>query len=129
MSSSVRKKQRRQERHDRNKRKDESYKKEAWDNGKLIEENHNNKPYSSSYSIELGTRLYNIMKDIKEKSTQFEEEKRNDYVVFRFRAYRKKIQDYILHYDPSTPKTEAYETLKSLLETYWDEPEKMEKVI
>jgi hypothetical protein len=65
------------------------------------------------------------MKDIKEKSAQFEEGKRNDYVVFRFRAYRKKIQDYILHYDPSTPKTEAYETLKSLLETYWDEPEKM----
>jgi hypothetical protein len=126
MSSSERKKQRREQRYLRNKKKEEDYKKEAWESGKLIEENHNNKPYSPLYTSELGTRLYNILKDIEFKARDFTDvEKRRDYVVYRFRAYRKKIQDYILHYDPGTPKTEAYETLKYMLECYWDCPDKL----
>ena len=43
----------------KNRVKDKEYKNEAWKKGKLIEENHNNKPYSSPYTLELGTRLYN----------------------------------------------------------------------
>lgn len=115
------KKIRKQQRYLKNKKKDEEYKKKAWESGKkLIEENHNNKPYSPNYSEELGKRLYNIFKDIYTKSLEFPEKDRNNYVLIRFRAYRKKIQDFILHYNTSLHKTEEYEFLKYLLEVYWD---------
>lgn len=120
MSNKENKKRRRLERHIRNKTKEIEYKAEAWEKGKLIEENHNNGPYSSGYTLELGTRLYNIMKDIGIKME--EQEDKSEYAIFRFRSYRKKIQDYILHYDPGTPKTEGYEVLKRLIECYWDCP-------
>ena len=118
------KKLRREKRHQRNKKKEEEYKKEAWESGKkLIEENHNNNPYSSNYSEELGRRLYNILQGIYEKSLQFSEDKdQKDYILIRFRSYRKKIQDFILHYNPELPKTEEYEFLKNILEIYWDRP-------
>lgn len=110
----------------KNRVKDKEYKNEAWRKGKLIEENHNNKPYSSPYTLELGTRLYNILEDIKRKSEGYEDpEIKNDYVLLRFRMYRKKIQDYILHYNPGEKKTEIYEVLKYFLEVYWDNPENM----
>ena len=64
MSNKENKKRRRLERHIRNKNKEIEYKAEAWENGKLIEENHNNGPYSSKYTLELGERLFSIMKDI-----------------------------------------------------------------
>ena len=120
MSNKENKKRRRLERHIRNKTKEIEYKAEAWENGKLIEENHNNQPYSTKYTIELGTRLYNIMKDVNLKMSGFEGEDKKNYAIFRFRSYRKKIQDYILHYDPGTPKGEIYESLKRLIECYWD---------
>ena len=124
------KKRRRLERHIRNKNNEIAYKEEAWEKGKLIEENHNNKPYSAKYTSDLGLRLFNIMKDIATKSKEFEEEDRKkNYVILRFRSYRKKIQDFILHYDPSTPRTEIYEFLKYLLETYWDCPDNLWKEI
>ena len=130
MSNKENKKRRRLERHIRNKNNEIAYKEEAWEKGKLIEENHNNGPYSAKYTIELGTRLYNIMKDTAIKTGQFEtEEEKSSYAIFRFRSYRKKIQDYILHYDPGTPKTEVYEFLKHLIETYWDCPTNLWKEI
>ena len=54
MSSSKRKKERRRMRYERNVRKEIEYKKQAWESGKLIEENHNGGSYSGPYSIELG---------------------------------------------------------------------------
>ena len=118
MSNKENKKRRRLERHIRNKNKEKVYKEEAWENGKLIEENHNNGPYSPGYTLELGQRLFQIMKDVKEKMA--EQEDKETYAIFRFRSYRKKIQDYILHYSPEVPKNEVYESLKRLIETYWD---------
>ena len=47
----------------------------------------------------------------------------NDLFVMRFRLYRMKIRDFILHWNPETPKTEAYLFLKGAIETYWDNPE------
>ena len=43
----------------------------------------------------------------------------------KFRMYRMKIRDFILHYNPDIPKTNAYEYLKSAIEAYWDRPEKL----
>ena len=115
-----------QEKKVKNKEKEKNHKKSAWGKGKLIEENHNNQPYSPEYTTELGTRLYNILRDIKSKSESYvDPETKNDYVILRFRMYRKKIQDYILHYNPGEPKTEIYEVLKFILETYWDNPDGM----
>jgi hypothetical protein len=119
---SLKKKQKKE----KNREKDKNNKKSAWEKGKLIEENHNNQPYSSEYTLELGTRLYNILTDIKSKSESYDNpETKNDYVLLRFRMYRKKIQDYILHFNPGEPKTEKYEILKYLLEVYWDNPDQM----
>jgi hypothetical protein len=67
VSNKENKKRRRLERHIRNKNKEKAYKEEAWENGKLIEENHNNGPYSPGYTLELGQRLFQIMKDVKER--------------------------------------------------------------
>lgn len=127
MGNRENKKRRRLERHLRNKNNEEIYKSKAWESGKLIEENHNNGPYSGKYTTELGTRLYNIMKEVGVKMK--EQEDKETFAIFKFRSYRKKIQDYILHYDPGTPKTEAYEFLKHLIETYWDCPENLWKEI
>ena len=125
MSNKENKKRRRLERHIRNKTKETEYKAEAWEKGKLIEENHNNGPYSAKYTLELGERLHNIMKDVQEKMK--EQEDKETYAIFRFRSYRKKIQDYILHYSPEAQKTEAYESLKRLIECYWDSPKELWK--
>jgi hypothetical protein len=127
MSNKENKKRRRLERHIRNKNKEIAYKEEAWKKGKLIEENHNNGPYSLEYSLELGDRLCSIMKDIRSKME--EQEDKETYAIFRFRSYRKKIQDYILHYNPGAPKNETYEFLKRLIETYWDCPKELWKEV
>lgn len=125
MSSSKRKKERRRMRYERNVRKEQEYKKKAWEEGKkLIEENHNGGPYSGPYSIELGERLYNIMQNYRNQCLE-PEGGGNDRYVLRFRLYRQKIRDFILHWNPETPKTPAYEYLKAAIETYWDCPEKL----
>ena len=67
------------------------------------------------------------MKDVKIKLEGLEGDDKKTYAIFRFRSYRKKIQDYILHYDPGTTKSEIYETLKHLIETYWDCSDKLWK--
>ena len=129
MSSSKRKKERRRLRYLRNVRKEVEYKKEAWDNGKLIEENHNNGPYSPEYSIELGNRLYNIIQSYKNQvindPSLSDNSQKNDSMLKKFRMYRIKIRDFILHYNPNIPKTEAYEYLKFSIEVYWDMPDKL----
>ena len=49
----------------------------------------------------------------------------NDQLIFKFRLYRIKIRDFILHYNPNIPKTQEYNYLKLLIETYWDTPENL----
>lgn len=124
MSSSKRKKERRKMRYERNVQKEVEYKKQAWESGKLIEENHNGGPYSAQYSIELGERLYNIIQNYRLQCLS-PEGGGNELFIQKFRLYRKKIRDFILHWNPDTPKTEAYNYLKSAIETYWDCPEKL----
>ena len=126
MSSSKRKKERRRMRYERNVRKEQEYKKAAWESGKLIEENHNGGPYSPGYSIELGDRLFNIIQRYKEQCLENNEVgSKNDYFVTKFRLYRMKIRDFILHWNPDTPKTPSYLFLKGAIETYWDCPENL----
>lgn len=146
MSNSTRKKERRRLRYERNVRKEKEYKAQAWKEGKLIEPNHNNGPYPPDYSIELGKRLYERIQTNKGLVYQSpdshlpegfiwenmtEEEKRshvNNMLLYKFRLYRIKIRDFILHYNPDIPKTPEYEYLKLLIETYWDTPEKLIEV-
>ena len=116
MSSSKAKKERRKMRHLRNIAKEVAYKKQAWENGKLIEENHNQGPYSPGYTQELAERLYNILKNIVN-----EEGTTKDKIIYRFRQYKMKIRDLILHWSPETEKNEIYNYLKGSLEVYWDD--------
>lgn len=110
-----RRKIRRAERHERNRRKDENHKKEAWDSGRLIEENHGTSPYSPEYTRDLTKRLTEIILGCTGISS--------------FRAYRSKIRDLIIYYSPEVEKTGDYYFLKSVLETYWDRAEElMEKI-
>lgn len=134
MTSSKRKKERRRMRYLRNVRKEVEYKKEAWENGKLIEENHNQGPYSANYSIELGDRLMKIIQGYKEMCLKPNLETGegpggNELMIKKFRMYRMKIRDFIIHYNPGIPKTEAYEYLKNGIETYWDNPERLIDVL
>lgn len=129
MTNSKKKKERRKLRYLRNIRKEVEYKKDAWEKGKLIEENHNNGPYSPEYSIELGNRLYNIMQSFKEQAFNSKEllnsVQKNEFLIIKFRMYRIKIRDFILHYNPIIPKSKEYNYLKLLIETYWDKPNEL----
>lgn len=110
------KKERRRLRHERNVEKERVHKKEAWEAGKLIEENHNQGPYSVDYTMKITSRLVQYMLEEKIKASGNGAE-----FVNGFRKYRKKIIDCILHYNPAVPKGSDYHYLKNLLETYWDE--------
>lgn len=129
MTNSKKKKERRKLRYLRNIRKEVEYKKDAWEKGKLIEENHNNGPYSPEYSIELGNRLYNIMQSFKEQAFNSKEllnsVQKNEFLIIKFRMYRIKIRDFILHYNPIIPKSKEYNYLKLLIEIYWDKPNEL----
>lgn len=120
MTSSNLRKQKRRERKERNIQKELTYKKEKWENGKLIEENHNNKYYSEEYSIELGNRLYNIIESIKSSCKEIPIESVNEIFIGRFLLYKNKIRDFILFYNPNIKKSNEYNYLKKLLENYWD---------
>lgn len=122
------KKERRYQRYLRNKKKDEDHKKEAWEQGKLIEPNHNNGPYPADYSVVLGFRLKNIMAEKKKQIVMTESENgltQNERFIEEFRKYRMKIRDYLIHYNPEAPKNEDYMYLIGLYETYQDCPEKL----
>lgn len=114
------KKERRQERHKKNIEKEIKYKQEAWSAGKIIEPNHNGGSYPGDYSIEVGKRLKS---KIYPGSRNFTAEE----YISKFRLWKMKIQDFILHYSPEIPKSSEYLYLKHLLETYWDEPENLLK--
>ena len=110
MSSPKRKKERRRQRYLRNVQKEIDYKREAWANGKLIEENHNNGPYSADYSKELAERLRAILHNI-----TFEEENSDEKILYRYRQYKMKLRDLILHYSPEAERDWTYEFLKRSL--------------
>lgn len=117
MSSSEGKKERRRKRHLRNIQKEIEYKKDAWDRGKLIEENHNNSFYSEKYTQDLCSRLVNILINICKECNDV------DMVVSKFRLYKNKIRDLILHWNPNVNKGGEYNFLKESLEVYWDDKE------
>lgn len=112
MSSSKRKKERRKARHDRNVKAEQEHKTQAWERGKLIEENHNQGPYSENYTKALAERLVEYV--------TAEQEKSPEQFVVGFRKYKMKIQDLILHWNPLVQKGPEYQWLKRLLEVYWD---------
>lgn len=118
-----RKQERRLQRHLRNKAKDETYKKEAWEAGKLIKPNHNGNSYDVGYSEELGKRLISRLCSCKELAAGD-----NEMFIRKFRLYKKKCIEYILHFDISQPKTIEYQKIKTLLEVYWDSPEHLIEV-
>lgn len=147
MSSSQRKKERRQQRYERNVRKEKEYKEQAWENGKLIEPNHNNGPYPADYCVELGKRLFDRIttnRDLiyqnpsahlaeglvwEKLSPDLQKAHVNSQLVFKFRLYRIKIRDFILHYNPGIPKTPEYKYLKRAIEEYWDNPDNLYSVL
>ena len=104
-----------------NREKDFTYKQEAWNSGKLIEENHNQGPYSPEYTRELTKRLVLLIaQDRKESQTEKE-------FLSRFLSRKKKIIDLLLLWNPDVSRDiPEHEYLKTLLETYWDKivPEK-----
>lgn len=127
-------KERRKLRHQRNIEKDTSHKKEAWDSGKLIEENHNGGPYSSSYTSELADRLIDRLVTGRTYILGCTD---NDPVLLKnggvreqafigyYRRYKNKIKTLILHWSPDVKKDNRYNFLKWTLETYWDNPENL----
>jgi hypothetical protein len=119
MSISKKRRERREFRYQRNIKKEEDHKKEAWDRGKLIEENHNQGSYSADYTIELTKRLVKYIGE--ELVISNSSDRPSDRFIIGFRKYKIKIQDLILHWNPGVPKNDSYEMMKTLLETYWDE--------
>lgn len=119
MSSSAKKKERRKLRYERNVQKELVHKQEAWDAGKLIEENHNSKSYSEEYTLALSRRLKEYL--LQEYDRSLVSEVPSVEFVRKFRKYRIKIRDLIILWSPSVPETiPEYEFLKGLIETYWD---------
>lgn len=118
MSSSKGKKERRKERHLKNIKKEIEYKKQAWDAGKLIEENHNQEEYSMDYTVKLSERLLYILKN-KVLSQD------NSTTIKNFRLYKNKIRDLILHWNPRIEKNNIYFYLKGSLEVYWDDTDNL----
>lgn len=114
MSISKKSKERRKARHERNARRDKEHKTQAWDSGRLIEENHNSGPYSQDYTDALATRLVQYLSEGSKGRTPEE-------FVKVFWMYKAKIQDLILYWNPSQPQDQRYEFLKTILEVYWDE--------
>lgn len=98
-----------------NRERDLTYKQEAWNSGKLIEENHNQGSYSPEYTRELTKRLVSLIaQDRKESQTEKE-------FLSRFLSRKKKIIDLLLLWNPEVSRdVPEHEYLKTLLETYWD---------
>lgn len=120
MSSSAKKKERRRLRYERNVKKELDHKKEAWESGKLIEENHNGKCYSDEYTINLSKRLMQYL--LQEYDKSLTNIAPDIEFIRQFRKYRMKIRDLIILWSPNIPETiPEYEFLKGLIETYWDE--------
>jgi len=134
MSKSKKSKERRLERHNKNIQKEKEHKISAWNNGKLIEENRNQGPYSLTYTRALTDRLCLYLNEEKEKANQVERgiikilnkttglPLSPDEVFIRgFRKYKEKIIDLIIYWSPEVPQDLSYQSLKFLMEVYWDE--------
>lgn len=106
------KKKRRKERHERNILKERLYKEKAWEDGKLIEENHNQKPYSIEYTKNLAERLIKILINNNNQDTK--------YIILNYQKHKQKIRDLILLWNPELEKNNIYFFLKKSLEIYWD---------
>lgn len=128
------KKERRLKRHLRNIKKEQEHKKEAWERGAYIEENHNGGPYTEDYTKELSWRMFSRLVDAKELAMNCEDSNpylinaggdRNRMYVMFFWKYKKIVQDLILHWSPDAPKGIEYRWLKRLLETYWDDSDSL----
>lgn len=116
MSSSNAKKERRRLRHERNILKDQTHKKDAWDSGKIIYENHNNKFFSPEYSVELTQRLWRmVLESLKSEET----------FIRDYQKIKPKLIDSILMYNPEIPKLDEYQLIKYSLELYWDNRDNM----
>ena len=120
------KKERRKERYERNVSKEISHKKEAWDSGKLIEENHNLNFYTDQYSLELGNRLVSKICSIISETGNRED--KNTYFLSEFRKYKIKIRDYII-LSPLSSRNNSWIFLKNILEIYWDCSEDMFNIV
>ena len=118
-----RKKERRKLRKERNIAKEVKHKQEAWDSGKLIEENHNQGPYSEQYTKDLAERLWSRV--IEALETQDTEK-----FITTYQGIKAKIRDLIIYWNPEVPEnTRVYQVLKLSLELYWDkDPEIKEKL-
>lgn len=113
--SSQKKKERRKFRYERNVRKEIEHKKEAWESGKLIEENHNNLEYSPEYTIALCDRLLQYINE------EFIKSGRDSVNFVRgFRKYRMKIRDLVILWNPNVPEDDKFYFFTGLLEAYWD---------
>jgi hypothetical protein len=117
------KRRRRLERKKRNIEKEVKHKKEAWDSGKLIEENHNDEYYTEEYTIKLGDRLFDIIFDCVKSSSS------NEEFIVKFRDFKRKIIDFILLYCPTIQKGDKYYFLKACLECYWDNPDQLLSIL
>lgn len=124
MSTSKRKKERREQRKQRNIQKELDHKKEAWEKGKIIEENHNDGFYSSEFTLKISSRLIEIFSELKNTAG-----KDNERILYGFRQYRIKVRDTILRWNPAVEYNSDYYYLKTLIETYWDCPENLMNVI
>lgn len=119
MSSSKAKKERRKARHERNILKDKSYKKSAWESGKLIYENHNDGYFSPEYSEEFVERLANnIQNDINQEN-----------FLQKYQKYKCHIITGVLRYNPELSKSRNYNLLKFSLETYWDNKDNFKNIL
>lgn len=123
MSSSKRKKERKEQRKQRNIQKEIDHKKEAWENGKIIEENHNDSFYSPEFTLKISSRLIEIFSGLKKNITT------NEEAIFKFRQFKAKVRDTILRWNPNVEYNQDYFYLKNLIETYWDSPETLIEVL
>lgn len=114
------KQERRLQRHLKNKEKDTNHKKEAWESGKLIKPNHNGGDYPLDTSLEIGERLVIKLREKKQECNGS-----NELFIQKFRMYRKKCIEFILHYPSHFTRVENYKKIKLLLETYWDNPDNL----
>lgn len=117
------KQERRLQRHLRNVAKDTTHKEEAWEAGKLIKPNHNGSSYPPEYCKELGRRLVERLRAHRNNCGGD-----NNLFIQKFRLYKKKCIEYILHYPENLEKSEDYYKIKNALETYWDNIEELIKI-
>lgn len=97
-------KNKRKQRHLENKERDIELKEEAWNRGKLIYENHNNKFFSLDFSIKFLDRVTEM---VKSGDTEFY--KLKEHAI-----------NAILMFNPELERTENWYYLKEKLEEYWD---------